>query len=82
MTKKFRITYAIDVTLTEAEIWPDGDAPAKPTAEDVARLIRKAGGFPKIIEEWNLDPKARTVGFSVSANVGSDPCNFDVIEET
>jgi hypothetical protein len=69
VTKKFRITYTIDVTLTEAEMWPDEDGPANPTAEDVARLIRKEGGFPHIIDEWNLDD-------------GFNKRNFDVIEET
>ena len=69
MTKKFRVTYTIDVTLDEADIWPDGDAPANPTAADVVRLIRKEGGFPKIIDEWNLDD-------------GFNRDNFDVTEET
>lgn len=69
MTKKFRITYTIDVTLDEADIWPDGDGPDKPTAEQVAALIRKEGGFPKVIDEWNLDD-------------GFNNHNFDVTEET
>ena len=69
MTKQFRITYTIDVTLSENDIWPDGDAPENPTAEQVAALIRKEGGFPKIIDEWNLDD-------------GFNKYNFDVTEET
>ena len=69
MTKKFRITYTIDVTLTEAEIWPDDDGPTNPTAEQVAALIRKEGGFPRIIESWNLDD-------------GFNKHNFDVSEDT
>ena len=69
MTKQFRITYTIDVTLSENDLWPDGDGPDKPTAEQVAALIRKEGGFPNIIEEWNLDD-------------GFKKYNFDVTEET
>lgn len=69
MTKKFRITYTIDVTLDENELWPDGDGPDNPTAEQVAALIRKEGGFPKVIDEWNLDD-------------GFNRHNFDVTEET
>lgn len=69
MTKKFRITYTLDVTLDEGDIWPDGDSPENPTAEQVASLIQKEGGFPKVIRDWNLDD-------------GSDPFNFDVVEDT
>ena len=69
MTKQFRIAYTIDVTLSEGDLWPDGDAPENPTAEQVAALIRKEGGFPKIIDEWNLDD-------------GFNKYNFDVTEET
>lgn len=69
MTKKFRITYTLDVTLDEGDIWPDGDAPENPTAEQVTTLIQKEGGFPKVISDWNLDD-------------GSNPFNFDVTEDT
>lgn len=66
--KKFSIIYTLEVTLNKDEIWPDGDAPANPTAEDVKDVILKCGGFPKIIEDWNLDD-------------GSDPEPFTVTEE-
>ena len=69
MTKQFRITYTIDVTLSENDIWPDGDAPENPTAEQVAALIRKEGGFPSVLVDWNLDD-------------GSDPFNLHVTEAT
>lgn len=69
MTKQFRITYHVEVVLDERDIWPDGDGPDKPTAEQVASLIQKEGGFPSVLVDWNLDD-------------GSDPFNFDVTEET
>lgn len=55
MSKKFRIVYQIDVTLSKKEIWPDKDGPKNPTAEDVTKVIEACGGFPKIIDTWNLD---------------------------
>jgi hypothetical protein len=44
-----------DVTLTEDEIWPDGDAPPNWTQQDVEALIKKCGGALRVIRDWELD---------------------------
>ena len=44
------------------EIWPDGDAPKNPTAEDVARRIQESClNAGDLLQEWNLDTTV-TVG--------------------
>jgi len=35
------------------EIWPDGDAPEDPTAEDVVEVMRDYGS--SLIRDWSLD---------------------------
>lgn len=44
--------------LSVDEIWPDGDAPENPTAEDVKKLIENMyvslGDF---IDDWNFEDK-------------------------
>lgn len=42
------------VDLDTADIWPDGDAPENPTAQDVADLIDKCGGVRWVASDWNL----------------------------
>jgi len=53
--KKFRFTYTMTCDLTETEIWPDKDAPSNPTADDVEALIKKEGGWVKVIDTWGFD---------------------------
>lgn len=50
---KFRIRYEIEEELTVDEIWPDGDAPENPTADDVHKLL-KDGSLMCNLQEWNL----------------------------
>jgi len=52
--KTFRLSYKLDVDLTEDDIWPDGDVPANPTVDDVYQVVEEAGGFVEIINDWNL----------------------------
>lgn len=54
---KERFTICIDsyFDLAVNEIWPDGDAPENPTAEDVAKAIRKYVNVYDFIRSWNLD---------------------------
>lgn len=60
--KSFRLVYTVDVTLNVGQLWPDGDAPASPSATDVEALIKSCGGWPRVIGDWNLvDQPARGV---------------------
>lgn len=48
-----------DVELAPEEIWPDGNAPENPTAEDVVAQMRKhCGGVGRLLPEWNLTPES------------------------
>jgi hypothetical protein len=53
--KHFQISMHVDVTLSTAEIWPDGNAPAEPTEEDVRQLIERSGGPATVLRTWSLD---------------------------
>jgi hypothetical protein len=50
----FTLTTPGDFDLSIDELWPDGDAPENPTAEDVKGLIEKCGGILQIIRDWDL----------------------------
>lgn len=41
--------------LSVSEIWPDGNAPENPTAEDVMAEIRKSGSISCFISGWNVE---------------------------
>ncbi len=41
--------------LTVEQVWPDGDAPDNPTADDVAAVIKQCGGLRRVLDDWNLD---------------------------
>jgi hypothetical protein len=53
--KRFRLSYTMTADLTVEQLWPDGDAPAEPTARDVELLILKDGGWPRVLIDWSLD---------------------------
>ncbi len=53
--KKFSFYISADVSLTEREIWPDGDATTEPTVADVVALIEKCGGKIAILRDWDLE---------------------------
>jgi len=55
--KYFNITIEGDHTLSIDEIWPDGDVPENPTAEDVRQLIKSQASMDEamyLIRDWNL----------------------------
>lgn len=52
--KRFQIIYTVDVTLNLDELWPDGDSPENPTADDVRKLIEAGGGILQVTDDWNL----------------------------
>lgn len=41
--------------LTVEEIWPDGDAPENPSAEDVIEAMKSYGSSSMVIRDWNFD---------------------------
>lgn len=41
--------------LTVAEIWPDGDAPDNPTAEDVKQEMNASGPLAYVISDWGFE---------------------------
>lgn len=52
---KFTFTIECEVELGLDHVWPDGDAPAKPTAEEAAKVVEKCGGLSCVIRDWGLD---------------------------
>lgn len=57
----FTIHIEADYDLTVAEIWPDGDAPKNPTAEDVAEVmgrtndgLRNVTNKRRVLHDWCL----------------------------
>lgn len=55
MRTHFHISLTGGVDLAIADIWPDGDAPENPTAEDVVDLLRGEGDLHKVLIDWSLD---------------------------
>ena len=51
----FTFETASSTTLDLDAIWPDGDAPENPTAEDVAKVIAACGGLRAVLRDWDLD---------------------------
>ncbi len=52
----FTIGFTVESTLTVAELWPDGDAPANPTVSDVKEAIESYSADPfRVARDWNLD---------------------------
>lgn len=61
-TRKFEIKITGSCVLDEKQIWPDGDGPEIPTAEDVLRVIATQYGngwsvicFDRFLREWNIE---------------------------
>jgi hypothetical protein len=52
--KRFRIVMHVNEVLTADAIWPDGDAPENPTAEDVRKKIESTCGWEGIVGDWSL----------------------------
>lgn len=54
-----------DSHLSIDEVWPDGDAPPNPTAEDVAEVMRRHGGFHRVLLDWGLLDRLEVDGVTV-----------------
>jgi len=62
--KVFTISFP-DTHLTIEEVWPDGDAPENPSAEDVAEVMRRNGGFRGVLSDWNIIDSLEVDGITV-----------------
>lgn len=53
----FFITVESDTFMTYDEIWPDGDIPVHPTAEDVLAAMKKdsRGNKWSMVSDWGLN---------------------------
>jgi hypothetical protein len=51
----FTFHFDADFWMKVDDLWPDGDAPANPSIEDVQALVAKCGGKHRILHEWDLD---------------------------
>lgn len=51
----FHIEWGGEADLTVDEVWPDGDAPEHPAADDVIAVMRKSGSVSRLVGDWNLD---------------------------
>ena len=56
-------------TLTEKEIWPDGNAPVDWTAADVVALLKRGW-----LSDWNMDGCITTI-----VSDGADRCETRVL---
>ncbi len=71
MSERFLIGVYANFDLTVEEIWPDGDAPENPTANDVAEKIESLGyyGPEAFLREWGMshdlhvDVEGREINF-------------------
>lgn len=53
MDKKFNIKVVCDINFSIKEIWPDGDAPVNPTAQDVIDTMKEdCGSIRNLLSEW------------------------------
>lgn len=50
----FDVSFSGESYLAINEIWPDGDAPAHPTAHDVKRVMEASGAKVHVLKDWAL----------------------------
>lgn len=60
MATHFTLRY--ETQLAIGQLWPDGDAPTDPTAEDVAVLVDRHGGPWAVAWSWNLADRLLIAG--------------------
>lgn len=65
---KFFISAEYDGEFGLEQIWPDGDAPENPTAEDVAAVMRQSGGIQTWMMEWNIPLRVVVDSFQVAGD--------------
>lgn len=70
MEKTFAIRVVGDVTLSVGDIWPDGDAPEDPSAEDVHERMADYGSLGEVLRDWNIE---HCFSFDVGADAQAAP---------
>jgi hypothetical protein len=58
MSKRFIFEVQTRHILTVDEVWPDGDAPENPTADDALKVFLKYHSYDiaEGMRDWNIDP--------------------------
>jgi hypothetical protein len=61
-----KLTFTIEINISESftvdDIWPDGDAPENPTADDVRALfLKKAHNVHQTCTDWGLEIRKEDV---------------------
>lgn len=64
--KRFSVYVDGIFDLRVEDIWPDGNAPENPTAEDAAEVMRRCGSWNLVLGDWCLQPR-------VEVSAGSGP---------
>lgn len=53
---EIELSIVASFTLTVDQVWPDGDWPENPTAEDVLEVMKSDASTPaRLLSEWDLD---------------------------
>ena len=53
----FFITVESDSFMTYEDVWPDGNIPENPTAQDVLEAMKKDGDKWTVISDWGLNDR-------------------------
>jgi hypothetical protein len=62
--KIFYVNLTGDYSLTIEDIWPDGDAPENPTAEDVIKAMKETSGssVSRLMGDWGFEVEVTVDG--------------------
>jgi hypothetical protein len=68
---RFIVSIEYDPMFSKTQVWPDGDGPENPTAEDVAEVMRRSGGVDSWLMDWNmrLSVSVREAGNAAAGSV-------------
>ena len=69
--KTFTIYYIGETTLSLNAIWPDGNAPKNPTAQDVLDRMQEEGSKIQMLDSWNMQDD-----ILVTVEMDDDPSDY------
>jgi len=61
MERTFTIEISISEIFTTGEIWPNGDGPEHPTADDVRAVFLRNPAIAETCQEWGLEIRREDV---------------------